>query len=146
MPGKFLRSMSFRIEQYICVPIGKDLNFRFVSEYMARRLKWRVPGTGLFGSVCNLPSGCISTPPSVTSLAVPNMQPAPNRLGLGMRPPAFPIGQGPSMGALAQQQMSNQFVSPQAQKLTTLFVGSISGGITDHFLNQLLVVRELQFC
>ncbi|KAF8230034.1 hypothetical protein L208DRAFT_1283750 [Tricholoma matsutake] len=31
------------------------------------------------------------------------------------------------------------FVPPQAQKQTTLFVGSISGGITDAFLNQLLL-------
>ncbi|KAG5645456.1 hypothetical protein DXG03_006001 [Asterophora parasitica] len=41
------------------------------------------------------------------------------------------------MSALAQQQQM-QFVPPQAQKQTTLFVGSISGGITDAFLNQLL--------
>ncbi|GLB38559.1 putative PWI domain containing protein [Lyophyllum shimeji] len=41
------------------------------------------------------------------------------------------------MSALAQQQQMH-FVPPQAQKLTTLFVGSISGGITDAFLNQLL--------
>jgi hypothetical protein len=43
------------------------------------------------------------------------------------------------MSALAQQQQM-QFVPPQAQKQTTLFVGSISGGITDAFLNQLLTV------
>jgi RNA recognition motif-containing protein len=35
------------------------------------------------------------------------------------------------------------FVPPQAQKQTTLFVGSISGGITDAFLNQLLIVSSL---
>lgn len=43
------------------------------------------------------------------------------------------------MSALAQQQQMHQhFVSPQAQKQVTLFIGSISGGITDAFLNQLL--------
>lgn len=41
------------------------------------------------------------------------------------------------MSALAQQQQMH-FVPPQAQRLATLFVGSISGGITDAFLNQLL--------
>ncbi|KLO06972.1 hypothetical protein SCHPADRAFT_909891 [Schizopora paradoxa] len=48
-------------------------------------------------------------------------------------------GQGPSMSALAaqQQQMHSQQFIP-AQKTTTLFVGSISAGITDTFLNQLL--------
>ncbi|KAF5382422.1 hypothetical protein D9615_002773 [Tricholomella constricta] len=65
------------------------------------------------------------------------MQPMPNRLGLGLRPPLPSYGQGPSMSALAQQQQM-QFVPPQAQKQTTLFVGSISGGINDAFLNQLL--------
>lgn len=50
-------------------------------------------------------------------------------------------GQGPSISALAQQQqMHNQPFMPPPQKLTTLFVGSISGGITDGFLNQLLSV------
>ena len=63
----------------------------------------------------------------------------PNRLGLGLRPPLPSYGQGPSMSALAQQQ--HHFVQPQAQKQTNLFVGSISGGITDAFLNQLLSVR-----
>ncbi|KAI0265672.1 hypothetical protein BC834DRAFT_924244 [Gloeopeniophorella convolvens] len=64
----------------------------------------------------------------------------PNRLGLGLRPPLQSYGQGPSMSALAQQQqMQNQgFVPPQAQKQITLFIGSISGGITDNFLNELL--------
>ncbi|EGN97903.1 hypothetical protein SERLA73DRAFT_91057 [Serpula lacrymans var. lacrymans S7.3] len=68
------------------------------------------------------------------------MQPLPNRLGLGLRPPLPSYGQGPSMSALAQQQqmLHQNFVPPQAQKLTTLFVGSISGGITDAFLNRLL--------
>ena len=45
------------------------------------------------------------------------------------------------MSALAQQQQQMHFVPPQAQKQTNLFVGSISGGITDAFLNQLLSVR-----
>ncbi|KIJ59065.1 hypothetical protein HYDPIDRAFT_177947 [Hydnomerulius pinastri MD-312] len=68
------------------------------------------------------------------------MQPMPNRLGLGLRPPLPSFGQGPSISALAQQQqmMHQPFMPPQAQKQTTLFVGSISGGITDAFLNQLL--------
>ena len=65
-----------------------------------------------------------------------------NRLGLGLRPPLPSYGQGPSMSALAQQQhMHHQpFASPQP-KSTTLFIGSISGGITDAFLNNLLGVR-----
>ncbi|OAX38446.1 hypothetical protein K503DRAFT_160752 [Rhizopogon vinicolor AM-OR11-026] len=68
------------------------------------------------------------------------MQPIPNRLGLGLRPPLPSYGQGPSMSALAQQQqmLHQNFVPPQAQKQTTLFVGSISGGVTDAFLNRLL--------
>jgi RNA-binding protein 25 len=41
------------------------------------------------------------------------------------------------MSALAQQQQMH-FMPPQSQKQTTLFVGSISGGITDAFLDQLL--------
>ncbi|PPQ65885.1 hypothetical protein CVT26_000905 [Gymnopilus dilepis] len=61
----------------------------------------------------------------------------PNRLGLGLRPPLPSYGQGPSMSALAQQQQM-QYMQPQVQKQTTLFIGSISGGITDAFLNQLL--------
>ncbi|KZT64186.1 hypothetical protein DAEQUDRAFT_769935 [Daedalea quercina L-15889] len=67
------------------------------------------------------------------------MQPMPNRLGLGLRPPVPSYGQGPSMSALAQQQYGMhqpQFVPPQ--RSTTLFIGSISGGITDAFLNSLL--------
>ncbi|KAL0960572.1 hypothetical protein HGRIS_005608 [Hohenbuehelia grisea] len=67
------------------------------------------------------------------------MQPLPNRLGLGLRPPLPSYGQGPSMSALAQQQQQMQFMQPPPmQKQTTLFIGSISGGITDSFLNQLL--------
>ncbi|KAI0629778.1 hypothetical protein C8Q77DRAFT_1064858 [Trametes polyzona] len=48
-------------------------------------------------------------------------------------------GQGPSISALAaQQQMQHpQFVPPQP-KAVTLFIGSISGGITDGFLNEIL--------
>lgn len=66
------------------------------------------------------------------------MNPMPNRLGLGLRQPLPSYGQGPSMQALAQQQ---QMQYMQAPKTATLFVGSISGGITDAFLNQLLGVR-----
>ncbi|KAJ7599897.1 hypothetical protein C8J56DRAFT_909077 [Mycena floridula] len=69
------------------------------------------------------------------------MQPGiPNRMGLGLRPPLPSYGQGPSMSALAQQQQMSMhhFVPPSAQKQTTLFVGSISGGIPDEFLNELL--------
>ncbi|KAF9568771.1 hypothetical protein CPC08DRAFT_732474 [Agrocybe pediades] len=63
----------------------------------------------------------------------------PNRLGLGLRPPLPSYGQGPSMSALAQQQQQMQYMQPPpAQKTATLFVGSISGGITDAFLNSLL--------
>ena len=66
----------------------------------------------------------------------------PNRLGLGLRPPLPSYGQGPSMSALAQQQQMHVqgFVPPQAQKQISLFIGSISGGITDNFLNDLLCV------
>ncbi|KAI0345579.1 hypothetical protein BDW22DRAFT_1342920 [Trametopsis cervina] len=67
------------------------------------------------------------------------MQPMPNRLGLGLRPPLPSYGQGPSMSALAQQQqMMHSSLAPPPAKLITLFVGSISGGITDGFLNSLL--------
>ncbi|KZT12192.1 uncharacterized protein LAESUDRAFT_641758 [Laetiporus sulphureus 93-53] len=65
----------------------------------------------------------------------------PNRLGLGLRPPMPSYGQGPSISALAQQQHMlhhQQFIPPQPRS-TTLFIGSISGGITDAFLNQLLM-------
>ncbi|KAK7008158.1 hypothetical protein R3P38DRAFT_2552759 [Favolaschia claudopus] len=57
-----------------------------------------------------------------------------NRLGLGLRPPLPSYGQGPSISALAYQQQAQM----QPQKQTTLFVGSISGGITDSTLNELL--------
>lgn len=67
----------------------------------------------------------------------------PNRMGLGMRPPMPSYGQGPSISALAQQQHMNtqKFVPPQ--QTIPLFVGSISAGITDSFLNQLLAVSNL---
>jgi RNA-binding protein 25 len=66
----------------------------------------------------------------------------PNRLGLGLRPPLPSYGQGPSISALAQQQQMHVqgFVPPQSQKQISLFIGSISGGITDNFLNDLLSV------
>ncbi|KZT28699.1 hypothetical protein NEOLEDRAFT_1128872 [Neolentinus lepideus HHB14362 ss-1] len=68
------------------------------------------------------------------------MQPAPNRMGLGMRPPLPSFGQGPSMQALAQQQQMTHpaFIPPQAQKSVNMFIGSISGGIQDSFMNALL--------
>jgi RNA-binding protein 25 len=64
----------------------------------------------------------------------------PNRLGLGLRPALPSFGQGPSISALAQQQHMQHFIPAQIPKQTALFVGSISGGITDAFLNQLLSV------
>lgn len=69
----------------------------------------------------------------------------PNRLGLGLRPPMPSYGQGPSISALAQQQQMHhgQFVPPQPKNIT-LFIGSISGGITDSFLNQILGVRSFK--
>jgi hypothetical protein len=71
-------------------------------------------------------------------------QPAPNRLGLGLRPPVPSFGQGPSISALAQQQQMLQLQQfpGQPPKAISLFVGSISGGIGDAFLNQLLGVSE----
>lgn len=65
-----------------------------------------------------------------------------NRMGLGHRPPSY--GQGPSISALAAQQQMHHppaFTPPQP-KPTTLFIGSISGGITDGFLNEILNVRS----
>ena len=76
------------------------------------------------------------------------MQGLPNRMGLGMRPPAmYGMGQGPSMSALAQQQQMSHppFVAQQAHPQHNLFVGSISGGITDSFLNELLGVSSCDF-
>ncbi|KAI0060463.1 hypothetical protein BV25DRAFT_1827973 [Artomyces pyxidatus] len=69
---------------------------------------------------------------------------------IGLRPPLPSYGQGPSMSALAQQQHMHHpnFVPPQAHKIVTLFIGSISGGITDGYLNSLLsacgVVRSFK--
>ncbi|KAI0754494.1 hypothetical protein C8Q80DRAFT_1094588 [Daedaleopsis nitida] len=63
-----------------------------------------------------------------------------NRMGLGHRPAMPSYGQGPSISALAAQQQMHHppaFVAP-APKHIKLFVGSISGGITDAFLNELL--------
>jgi hypothetical protein len=74
---------------------------------------------------------------SLISLDIMQPYPLPNRVGLGLRPPMQSFGQGPTIAALAQQQMG--FNPPQA-KQTTLFVGSISGGITDDFMNDLLKV------
>jgi RNA-binding protein 25 len=79
------------------------------------------------------------------------MQPMPNRMGLGLRPPMQSYGQGPSMSALAQQNHLQpmgmgapppNFVPPGQQRVIQLFVGSISGGIQDPFLNDLLSVRS----
>ncbi|KAJ7186687.1 hypothetical protein C8R46DRAFT_1057724 [Mycena filopes] len=68
----------------------------------------------------------------LSSSVPPPMQ--QNRLGLGLRAPLPSYGQGPSISALAYQQQAQM----QPQKQTTLFVGSISGGITDTTLNALL--------
>lgn len=62
-----------------------------------------------------------------------------NRPGLGLRPPMPSFGQGPSMMTLAQGRQPPPPVRPMEG--TTVFVGSIAGGITDAFLNQLLSVR-----
>lgn len=79
------------------------------------------------------------------------MQGLPNRMGLGLRPPVQSFGQGPSIQALAQQQQMGHahggapaFVPPNTQRATNLFVGSISAGIGDQFLNQLLSVGLLE--
>ncbi|KIY65020.1 hypothetical protein CYLTODRAFT_424707 [Cylindrobasidium torrendii FP15055 ss-10] len=64
------------------------------------------------------------------------MQQPPNRMGIGLRPPFPSLGQGPSMSALAAQNQHNNY--PPPQRVTTLFVGSISGGIEDSYLNRLL--------
>ncbi|KZV67940.1 hypothetical protein PENSPDRAFT_653670 [Peniophora sp. CONT] len=62
----------------------------------------------------------------------------PNRLGLGLRNPLPSYGQGPSMAALAQQHQQSSFSQAPHKRAVTLFVGSISGGITDDFLSKLL--------
>jgi RNA-binding protein 25 len=47
------------------------------------------------------------------------------------------------MGALAhQQQMQHQPFSQPPAKVVPVFVGSISGGISDSFLNDLLSVSD----
>ena len=86
--------------------------------------------------------------PSDTSNDKPDkMHPAPNRLGLGMRPPLPSFGQGPSMGALAhQQQMLHHQQLPPPPKVVPVFIGSISGGISDSFLNDLLSVSDSPTC
>lgn len=65
-----------------------------------------------------------------------------NRPGLGLRPPMSSYGQGPSMMTLAQRQQAPPPVRP-TQEGITLFVGSIAGGITDAFLQELVGVRRL---
>ncbi|KAI6144562.1 hypothetical protein BKA82DRAFT_637633 [Pisolithus tinctorius] len=78
------------------------------------------------------------------------MQPAPNSgLRLDMRPLLPSSGQGPSISALAQQQQQQQMLhqpfhimAPPTQT-RALFVGPISGGISDDILNRLLGIRAL---
>ncbi|KAI5994062.1 hypothetical protein F5J12DRAFT_857501 [Pisolithus orientalis] len=80
------------------------------------------------------------------------MQPAPNSgLGLDMRPLLPSSGQGPSISALAQHQQQQQMLHqpfhiapPPTLTQTTLFVGPISGGISDDILNRLLGIRALK--
>jgi RNA-binding protein 25 len=58
-----------------------------------------------------------------------------------MRPPMPSFGQGPSMGTLAhQQQLQHHQPFSQPPKVVPVFIGSISGGISDSFLNDLLSV------
>ena len=66
-----------------------------------------------------------------------------NRPGLGLRPPMPSYGQGPSMMTLAQRQQAPPSMRP-TQEGITLFVGSIAGGITDAFLQELLNVCVIQ--
>lgn len=64
-----------------------------------------------------------------------------NRAGLGLRPPMASYGQGPSMMALAQQQQAAKLAPDNAQPQgIPIFIGSIAGGITDAFLNDLFSV------
>lgn len=74
-------------------------------------------------------------------------------MGLGLRPPMMggpptpmggygPPGQGPPLSALGQHGLPVQPISYNGPKLTA-FVGSISAGITDTFLTQLLSVCTL---
>ncbi|KAI0036260.1 hypothetical protein K488DRAFT_41458 [Vararia minispora EC-137] len=64
------------------------------------------------------------------------MQPLPNRMGLGLRPNMPAYGQGPSMSGIAQHPPS--FVPQAPRRSVQLFVGSISGGVTDIYLSRLL--------
>lgn len=68
----------------------------------------------------------------------------PNRMGLGMRPAGY--GQGPPIGSLPPGGMGYAPARPApspvggGDKLTTVFVGSISGGVTNEFLTSLFAV------
>lgn len=74
---------------------------------------------------------------------------APNRMGLGMRPVFH--GQGPPIGSLPPsgvpgfgqpgRPLPGPGVQPGSDKLTTVFVGSISAGVTNEFLTSLFAVR-----
>lgn len=81
-------------------------------------------------------------------------------MGLGLRPPAMGtgmtgygppgLGQGPPLSALSANGMSfaPQQALPQPQSTgpkLTAFVGSISPGITDNFLTQLLSVSDVLY-
>jgi len=67
----------------------------------------------------------------------------PNRMGLGMRP-----GPGPSFAPPVMPQRPGLPPAPVlgGGPKVSLFVGSISPGITDEFLNQLLAVSIQIFC
>ena len=93
----------------------------------------------------NNPHDINNQPRSTSNDERTKMHPAPSRLGLGMRQPMPSFGQGPSMGALAhQQQMMHHQQFPQPSKIVPVFIGSISGGISDAFLNDLLSVSDLR--
>lgn len=75
---------------------------------------------------------------------------APNRMGLGMRPGFH--GQGPPIGSLPPSGFNQPgrpmpgappAGQPGNDKLTTVFVGSISAGVTNEFLTSLFAVRNL---
>ena len=74
------------------------------------------------------------------------MQGPPNRLGLGLRPVIPSYGQGPPIGSLPPSNVMYGYPPPGAppgqEKLTTLFVGGISAGVTDDFMNSLLSVSD----
>ena len=93
-------------------------------------------------------------PPVFPSLTLDTMM-QPNRMGLGMRPPMMggapppgmmgygPPGQGPPLSALAAQaNMQNAPLqqAPRDGPKLTAFVGTISPGIPDAFLIELLAV------